>query len=152
MISQLKTANPVLMGAGKRTLHVPKQLALYECIRNSGAVYGNKRFILSMTVIMYRLCNKLFPCTALPLNQHCTSCLCDGREDCHNLFHPPVFSNNIAETIYICEPLFQFFNLGNIPENFYDSNQTACFIKQQISIYINRYTAAFPVLYKTLII
>src|SRR3990172_11919807 len=118
MISQLKTADPVLMGAGKRPLNMPKQFTLYECVRNSSAVYSNKRFIPSAAVIMDRLCNKLFPCPALALYQNRTFGLRNRREDCHNLFHPPVFSPHIIEMIYICKPFFQFFYLGNIPEYF----------------------------------
>src|SRR3972149_4785165 len=152
MISQLKTADPVLIGAGKSTLNMPKQFTLYECVRNGSAVYSNKRLILSTAVIMYCLCNKFLSCPALSLNQHCTFCLCNRRKDCHNLFHSPVFGHNIAELIYVFKPFFQFLYLGNIPEYFYDSDQTACFIKQQIRIYVNRHAAAFPVLDKTLII
>src|SRR3990172_6290922 len=152
MISQLKTADPVLMGAGKRTLNMPKQFTLYECVRNSCAVYSNKRLILSTAVIMYCLCNKFLSCPALSLNQHCTFCLCNRRKDCHNLFHPPVFGYNIAELIYVFKPFFQFLYLGNIPEYFNNPYQTSRFVKKQISIYVNRHTASFPVLDKALII
>ena len=84
-------------GAGERTLLIAEKLTFEESFRNRGAVYGEKGVILSRTVVMDALCEKLFSRTAFSINEHGGV---GGRHLSHDSkkgAHAAVIADNIVE-------------------------------------------------------
>src|SRR6267143_676300 len=69
-IGELETPDVPFKSAGKGSLDMPKQFALYKARRNGAAIDLQKRPVLACAAVMNRACDQFLPGAGFAIDQH----------------------------------------------------------------------------------